>query len=538
MTKRVGMVGAMALTMVTVSGVGAQGVQEALRAAQELQAVEAVVQAELAVAMPRVQAALAESQAGMHRVQAALAVNQAAEPQVRVALTQARASMPLARVALAQSDVALAPRGTRSAGGVLAELDVVAPPAWLQQDPGDSLYRAGREALNDRDYRWAARMFRELIEEHPESGYASDAYYYQAFALYRAGRVDDLNESLILLETLMDEYPEASTVDEAERLMVRVEGQMARRGDVESTRRLMDQASGSCEGQDYEVRAMALSALINMDSDRAMPILREVLQNRDECPELRAQAVFLVSQHGGPEVVDLMLDLAHRNPDPDPEVRSQAVFWLSQVDSPEAVDALESILRGSEDMEVQEQALFALSQHDSDRAMAILREFAERSDAPEELRGNAIFWLSQNSDLGADYLIGLWGTVESRELREQIIFGMSQIGDRQAADWLMEQVRNPDLDMELRTNALFWAAQTDDVDVDGLLDLYETMPETEMREQILFGLSQIDNEESVDALMTIARSDDDPELRENAIFWLGQSDDPRVADFLLELIRR
>ena len=191
-----------------------------------------------------------------------------------------------------------------------------------------------------------------------------------------------------------------------------------------------------------------------------------------------------------------------------------------------------------EDMEVQEQALFALSQHDSDRAMAILREFAERSDAPEELRGNAIFWLSQNSDLGADYLIGLWGTVESRELREQIIFGMSQIGDRQAADWLMEQVRNPDLDMELRTNALFWAAQTDDVDVDGLLDLYETMPETEMREQILFGLSQIDNEESVDALMTIARSDDDPELRENAIFWLGQSDDPRVADFLLELIRR
>ena len=59
MTKRVGMVGAMALTMVTVSGVGAQGVQEALRAAQELQAVEAVVQAELAVAMPRVQAALA-----------------------------------------------------------------------------------------------------------------------------------------------------------------------------------------------------------------------------------------------------------------------------------------------------------------------------------------------------------------------------------------------------------------------------------------------------------------------------------------------
>lgn len=422
-------------------------------------------------------------------------------------------------------------------GSELEPLDITAPPAWLQQDPGDSLYREAREALNDRDYRRAASMFAELIETHPESGYAPDAYYYRAFALYRAGRVDDLNESLELLHALVEKYPDASTVGEARRLIVRVEGQLARHGDVESTRRLVDQASGSCQGKDYEVRAMALSALINMDSDRAMPILTEVLHNRDDCPELRKRAVFLVSQHGGDEVVDLMLDLAYRDPDPDPEVRSQAVFWLSQVDSPEAVDALESILEGSEDREVQKQALFALSQHDSPRALAILQGFAERGDAPDELRGNAIFWLSQNSRLGLDYLTGLWDSIESQELRKQILFGVSQIGDREAADWLMGRVEDGDLDVELRKNALFWLSQSD-MDVAGLLDLYDRLPEREMREQVLFALSQEDSPESVDALMDIARSDDDPDLREKAIFWLGQSDDPRVADFLLELIRR
>lgn len=416
--------------------------------------------------------------------------------------------------------------------------DVTPPPAWLQQDPGDSLYRAGREALNDRDHRRAARLFEELIESHPTSGYAPDAYFYQAFALHRAGRVDDLNEALSLLETLLETYPDAATAGEAERLKVRVEGQLARRGDVESTRRLVDHAVGPCTGEDYDVRAMALSALINMDADRAMPILREVLRNRDDCPELRKQAVFLISQHGGPEVVDLMLDLAHRDPDPDPEVRGQAVFWLSQVDAPEAVDALEAILEGSQDSNLQEQALFALSQHDSPRALAILRSYAERDDAPVELRGNAIFWVSQHEALGLDYLLELWSAVTSRELREQILFGVSQSDDPRAARWLLERARDADLHMELRKNALFWAAQGDDVDVADLVELYRMLPERELREQILFGLSQMDSRESVDVLMDVARSEDDPELRENAVFWLGQSDDPRVADFLLELIRR
>ena len=97
-----------------------------------------------------------------------------------------------------------------------------------QEDPGDSLYRAGRTALNERDYRDAARIFGQLTGRFPESGYAPDAYYYQAFALYRT---EDLPEALALLEHLAEAYPDASNLAEAERLTVRIEGAMARRGD-------------------------------------------------------------------------------------------------------------------------------------------------------------------------------------------------------------------------------------------------------------------------------------------------------------------
>jgi hypothetical protein len=62
------------------------------------------------------------------------------------------------------------------------------------------------------------------------------------------------------------------------------------------------------------------------------------------------------------------------------------------------------------------------------------------------------------------------------------------------------------------------------------------MPERELKEQIIFALSQRHEDGAVDWLLEIARTEEDVELRKKAIFWLSQSDDPRVAEFLLELI--
>ena len=77
-------------------------------------------------------------------------------------------------------------------------------------------------------------------------------------------------------------------------------------------------------------------------------------------------------------------------------MRQQAVFWLSQVGTERAVAALDSILRTSTDRQMQEKAIFALSQVDKGGASAALRAYAERTDAPTELREQAIFWIGQN----------------------------------------------------------------------------------------------------------------------------------------------
>jgi hypothetical protein len=65
------------------------------------------------------------------------------------------------------------------------------------------------------------------------------------------------------------------------------------------------------------------------------------------------------------------------------------------------------------------------------------------------------------------------------------------------------------------------------------------MPDTEMREAIIFSLSQRQRDPAaMDKLFDIARNEKDADLRKKAIFWLGQSHDPRVQQFLMDLINK
>ncbi len=414
-----------------------------------------------------------------------------------------------------------------------------APEGWLQEDPGGRLYAAGREALNRRRYQDAARHFAALREEHPRSGYVADSYYWHAFALFRRGGGEELRRAAELLSVQAERHANAGTRRDADALRVRIEAQLAQRGDPRAAQAIAQQAAGPCdEGQ--EVRLAALSALLNMNEDQAVPILQELLRSRDECSvELRRRAVFLVAQKMDEASVDILLDLAHRDPDPDPEVREQAVFWLHQVRTPEALDALESILMESEDRELQEQAIFAISQRSGDRrAIEALRGYARRTDIPSDLRADAIFWISQNPNAGgAEYLIELYPQLEDPELRERAIFGIAQAGGDQAQEWLLERVRDDREPVEARKNALFWAGQIGGDIIEQLQGLYGTLEDREMKEQLIFVASQDGGRASVDFLMEVAREEEDGELRENAIFWLGQTDDPRVPEFLLSLVR-
>lgn len=295
-----------------------------------------------------------------------------------------------------------------------------------------------------------------------------------------------------------------------------------------------------CEHAVDDERVEALNALIHMDSELALPILKGVLARRDKCSELlRRKAVFLVSQNDSKEALDILLATAKG--DPDRPTREDAVFWLSQSRDPRAVDVLEQILlKESPDEEMQKKALFSLSQTRSERANRILRDFAKRGDVDVEVRADAIFWLGQEKgEQNAAFLRELYASLDDEELQEKVIFSLSQSKSPENSRFLLQQAKDRRLPPELRKTALFWAGQSG-VPVKDLAEIYDSGgDDTELRNQVIFVLSQRKNDTAaVDKLLDIARREPDRELRRQAIFWLGQSRDPRVAKLLEELINK
>lgn len=464
--------------------------------------------------------------------------------------------------------------------------DVHVPASWAPADSADPLWREARSAFADGEWERAAELFSSLRMKYPKSAYAGDAHYYEAYALYKIGETSGMRRALKLLDAQGSRYAGATTVKnhEARALSTRIKGALARGGDAASAEDIAVIATGAevaaragevsareaevvsradevrarasglpgeqrrsgravpsgCASEDDDERVEALSALLQMNAEQAMPILKKVMARRDRCSEvLRRKAVFLVSQKRTDDAADVLLEAA-RN-DPDGEVREQAVFWLSQVSGEKAEQFLMGILKESRDGDLQKKALFALSQRRSERSQQSLREYATREDAPKDLREEAIFWIGQRrSEENAQFLRQLFGRTASEAAREKILFSLAQMKGFGTEAFILEQVANTKLPMETRKQALFWAGQGNGVTTAQLAGIYDRSPESDMRDQVIFVIAQRGNRDSaaLDKLIEIARTDRDREMRKKAVFWLGQSKDPKAAKLLQEMIEK
>ena len=133
----------------------------------------------------------------------------------------------------------------------------------------------------------------------------------------------------------------------------------------------------------------------------------------------------------------------------------------------------------------------------------------------------------------------LFDDLESSELKEKVIFSVSQASHPVGGEWLLDMAMNENESVEVRKNALFWAGEEGNVDAAELRNLYENADHAELKEHAIFVLSQIDgSERATEMLIEIAKSETNSELRDRALFWLGESNSPKAAAFLRDLINR
>jgi HEAT repeat protein len=289
------------------------------------------------------------------------------------------------------------------------------------------------------------------------------------------------------------------------------------------------------------MRIAALNALLQMDAQSVVPIIKGVFAKRDACSaQLREKAVFILSQKQTPETEAMLIDLTRS--DPNQSVREQAVFWLGQVHTDRAAAALEEIATASRDMALREKAVHALNEQGSPRATALLRRFAESADTPSSVRERAIFSLGQKrSSENAEFLRSLFGKLgkgaSNDELRKKIMFSLSQMHGVGNDRWLLAIALDGSNSEDLRGEAL-WTAGEAGIPGADLVSIYDKLSDPQVKEKLIWVLSGSRDRASSDKLVAIAQKDPDREMRKKAMFWLGQKNDPRIRQILIDILNK
>ncbi|MDE2805708.1 MAG: HEAT repeat domain-containing protein [Gemmatimonadota bacterium] len=178
----------------------------------------------------------------------------------------------------------------------------------------EELFLQARRAVNSEEFEAAAELFAELRERFDNARYAADSYYWEAFARYRQGNLD---EALALLETLSvyaearDRYYDNSSGlvspgrlhNEWRDLRIRVLRQLAERGDPRAAEEALRQAEAVLQADTPSVTLAALRAR-QESAQRAYQRALATQRERQESAQRAFQAA-LTSQRS-------RVDSAHR----------------------------------------------------------------------------------------------------------------------------------------------------------------------------------------------------------------------------------
>jgi hypothetical protein len=123
---------------------------------------------------------------------------------------------------------------------------------------------------------------------------------------------------------------------------------------------------------------------------------------------------------------------------------------------------------------------------------------------------------------------------------EEVIFPATIADSFVAWRPLLSLAKDPSVHRASRKQAIVWVSQAaGDKAAEGLGDLVgDDEEDREIREQAVFALSQLPNDEGIPILLRVARTNKDREIRKKAMFWLGQSDDPRALALFEEILSR
>ena len=419
------------------------------------------------------------------------------------------------------------------------DFNVTVPAGWAKQDVADSVWNRARELLNRGEWGEAVSAFRSIPQRYPNSTYAAQAAYYQAFGLFRIGGTAELKEALQVLDAARTRYPNTQSREQIASLATRIRGVLANRGDVEAARVLRESATeqgATCDKEEQAVQAEAMNQLSRLEGSNINELITRVLARKDECAiTLRRNAVFLVGNRRDAQAVSILAGVARS--DPSVDVRAEAVNVIGRLPNEEGVPVLEELVRSDEER-IQRAAIRALVRHQSTRAKASVRSLVERDDVSERVRSEALSAFNSEQATSDDiaWLRALYAKMTTPTLKARTLGAIVRVGGPEVDQWLVTIARDDAQPSEIRATAMRRIGQT--MSIADLGRLYDSATNRRFRSEVISVLGKRTEEAATDKLIDIVKNGTDPQLRSSAINAITGKNDEKALKALLEIINK
>jgi len=367
------------------------------------------------------------------------------------------------------------------------------------------LYDRGSELLNKSDWDSALEAFAKAVAM--EGRRADGALYWKAYAQNKLNR---RGEALMTLEELRRSFPESRWLDDSKVLEVEIR-----------------QAGGRSvvpeQDDDEELKLVALNGLMNMDPEKAVPLLEKFLAG-SASPRLKEQALFVLVQTGSPRAREIIGKIARGQASPD--LQRKALEYLGVFGGGDSRQLLKEVYGSSSDASVKRSVLQAfMISDDTDSLLA-----AARAEQDSELRLEAIQLLGAAG--AREELAQLYKAQTDVEVKEKILQALAIC---EGGKELMEAART-EKDPRLRRAAIQGLGLLDGDEAGPfLISLYGSEKEVEIRSAVLDALFLQDNDT---ALIGIARKETDPRLRKAAVEKLALMESEEATKFMLEILNK
>lgn len=368
-------------------------------------------------------------------------------------------------------------------------------------------YREGQRALEEERWNDASQLFKAIA-----AGRSSDvdaALYWKAYADWKLQRKKDALEGL---RRLQSEHPDSRWSDDARTLEQEIRGTTGAKGTNVRVE----------EDDDEQLKLQALEGLLQIDADKAVPILERLLSGSSTV-RVKERALFVLSQYDSPKAREVLLRVARTGTPAD--LRSEAVKTLGIAGEPGDIAALRTIARdASAPPEVRAAVIEAFLIADEADELTTLA----KSDHDPAIRGKAIEALAAMGALPS--LRQLWSSEKDLQLRKKLLEAFGIAEDSETLARIARESSEP----ELRRQAIEGLGVMGGPEAaDVLRELYPKLTDPEDKRKVVEAFFVSDDAR---ALISLFRSEKDPAMKRVILQQLTAMDNPEATKVILDVL--